>query len=113
MTAKSWEEIAGVYSDLIKNGWKLEKMHELVLHIKSSPYSNRLFGTTSLDKLILSIYNPIDPFKESLHISLDRNENLWSFQYFAIPFKEPEFKRTYDADKGIEKLDSFIKMIGW
>jgi hypothetical protein len=37
----------------------------------------------------------------------------WYFEYYAQPFKAPEFKRTYLADEGIEKLDSFIKMIKW
>ena len=113
MNARSWEEIEAVYLDLLKHGWKHEKMVELVRHIKSAPYSNRIFGITSLDKLILSIYNPIEMFKESLHISFDTHKMKWDFKYHSIPFKKPEFERVYPEEKGIEKLDSFIDMIRW
>lgn len=30
-----------------------------------------------------------------------------------MPFQTPEFVRVYDAEKGIEKFDNFIKMIQW
>jgi len=30
-----------------------------------------------------------------------------------ITGKDPEFVRTYPADKGIEKFDKFIRMINW
>jgi hypothetical protein len=111
--AISWNEIEGVYLDLLRRGWEHERLLELVTHIKKSNYSDRIFGTTSLDKLILSIYDPIALTKESLHITFDRINKTWSFKYYAVPFKGVEFERTYPETKGIEKLDNFIKMIRW
>jgi len=74
---------------------------------------NRLFGYTSMDKLVLSTDERMDPFKEALHITFDLNSNEWHFNYFALPFKDPEFVRIYSVEKGIEKFDNFVKMIGW
>ena len=113
MRAKSWDEIEAVYLDLLQQGWKHDRMLELVKHIKNSHYSNSIFGTTSLDTLILSVYDPIEPGKETLHITFDRINNIWNFRYHAVPFKGVEFERTYPESKGIEKLDYFIKIIRW
>lgn len=56
--AQTWEYIENRYvSDW---GEYHFKMLELVRHIKNSTLSNRLFGSTSMDKLIVSIYDPID-----------------------------------------------------
>ena len=66
-----------------------------------------------MDKLVVGIYDQMDTFKEALHITFDVYNNKWDFKYYAVPFKEPEFVRTYSAEKGIEKFDNFIKMINW
>ncbi len=66
-----------------------------------------------MDKLVISIYDPIDYRKEALHITFDLLNRKWNFKYFAMPFQEPEFVRTYDEEKGIGKFDNFIKMIKW
>ena len=63
--------------------------------------------------LIISIYENLEYEKEALHITFNSNSNEWHFRYFAVPFKDPEFVRTYTANVGIEKFDSFIKMIKW
>ena len=65
-----------------------------------------------MDKLVVSIYDPIDYRKEALHITLSLWVK-WHFEYIAMPFQKPEFVRTYDEEKGIEKFDNFIKMIKW
>lgn len=93
-TAKAhpWDEIENFYIDLNKNGWNNESIIKLVQHIKHTNLSSRLFAYTSHDKLVISIYNPIEWNREALYI---------------------EFERKYDADKGIEKFDNFIKMINW
>lgn len=85
----------------------------LVRHIKNTDLANRLFGVISLDKLIVSILAPVDFQKEALHITFDLPLNKWHFTYFAMPFQDPEFVRTYDAEKGIDKFDQFIQMIRW
>ncbi len=88
-------------------------MAELVRHIINTKLSERLFGASSWDKLIISIYNPIEWNRESLHVNFDTEKDEWHFVYYATPFLQPEFVRTYPFEKGIEKFDQFIKMINW
>jgi hypothetical protein len=90
-----------------------DKMVELVQHIRASGLDKRLFAGTSLDSLIISIYNDIDRHKDALNIKYDLGANLWRFEYFAKPFQNAEFVRIYPGDKGITKFDNFIKLIGW
>jgi hypothetical protein len=89
------------------------RMIELVQHIRQSGLADRLYGSTSMDKLVVSIYDPIDYRKEALHINFDLDNNKWYFNYYAMPFQDPEFARTYSAKKGIEKFDKFVSMIRW
>lgn len=109
--AQSWDYIENRF--VTDFGHCHIKLIELVRHIKSSGLSDRLFGSTSMDKLVVSIYDELDYRKESLHITFDLDKDKWNFIYFAMPFQEPEFVRTYSADKGIEKFDNFVKMINW
>jgi hypothetical protein len=113
MTPRSWDDIENKYLNSVQYGRHHYKMVELIRHIKSAGYSNRIYGTTSLDTLLLSIYSPMDRFKETLHISFNRANNKWCFTYHEQPFRQPEFVREYDEDKIIEKLDYFVKMVRW
>jgi len=110
---RTWDDIETHYLHLTEIGWKHDRFIELIKHIKRSGLTKRLFATTSLDKLVISIYKEIDFHREALHISFDRDKLLWHFDYYAVPNKPPEFTRTYTAEKGIEKLDNFIKMVRW
>jgi hypothetical protein len=101
------------WSDIEKHYEQHPNFLELVRHIKNSGLSERLFAFTSMYKLVVSIYDRIDTFVETLHITFDIEADKWHFEYFARPFKDAEFIRTYSADKGIEKFDNFIKMIKW
>jgi hypothetical protein len=89
-------------------------MLELVQHIVSD-YSTSLFAFTSLDKLIISIYENIDMRSEALHVSYDRELKKFSFAYFGghSPSSQPEWQRVYNSEDGIKKFDAFIKMINW
>ena len=89
------------------------RMVELVEHIGSSGLDKRLLAGTSLDWLIISAEDDIVRHKDALHIKYDLAAKLWRFEYFAKPFQDAEFVRTYPVDKGIEKIDIFIKLIGW
>jgi hypothetical protein len=109
--AQSWEYIENRFHEDF--GGKHLRLIELIKHIRNTKLSDRLFGSTSMDKLIVSIYDPIDYRKEALHITFDVDNDKWRFNYFALPFQEPEFFRTYSGEKGIEKFDKFIKMINW
>jgi hypothetical protein len=109
--ARAWDYIENRYIE----DWhgKHKRLLELVQHIRNSDLSVRLFGSTSMDKLVISIYDPLDYRKESLHITFDLWNRKWHFEYIAMPFQEAEIVRTYDEEKGIEKFDNFIKMIKW
>ena len=108
---QSWDYIENRY--ITDFGYCHLRLIELVRHIKSNSLSNRIFGSTSMDKLVISIYEDIDYRRESLHITFNLDKKEWQFEYFALPYQEPEFQRIYPAEKGIEKFDNFIKMINW
>jgi hypothetical protein len=113
MKFRSWDDIETHYLELNEHGWKHDKLIELIRHIKSTELSKRIYATTSVDRLLVSIYEDIEMNKETLQINFDRIKQQWHFDYFANPYVEPEFSRVYPAEKGIEKFDNFIKMIGW
>ena len=75
--AQTWDYIENRYI----NDWGANyfRMIELVRHIKNSDLSQRLFGSTSMDKLVVSIYDPLDYRKESLHITFNPNNKKWHF----------------------------------
>jgi hypothetical protein len=89
------------------------KMIELIQHIRRSGIATRLFAYSSMDKLVISIYETIDPRKDALHITFDLVADNWHFVYYAKPFTDPEFERTYPSAIGIEKFDNFLHMIRW
>lgn len=109
--AQSWGFIENRYIEDWSGGHG--RLLELIRHIKTFKLAERLYGSTSMDKLVISIYDPLDYQKESLHIQFDLVTKKWHFEYQAMPFQKPEFVRTYNEEKGIEKFDNFIKMINW
>jgi hypothetical protein len=111
----SWSEIQEKYEWLMRGeeGWKIQPMIELVKHIRSSGLCDRLFGSTSLDWLHITIYDSIEPGREQLVIRFDEQTRKWSFKYLPYPFRAPEFEREYDADKGIEKLENILRLLKW
>jgi hypothetical protein len=116
MQARSWKEIENHYLELNKMDWNHYMLLELVIYIQSSGLSNKLWATTSLDRLIISNNNEIDFDKESLHVKFDRQNQKWLFKYFGGQLKnhnQPEFEKTYKLNEGKEKLINFIKMINW
>jgi hypothetical protein len=108
--ARSWAEIENHYLDLINSGWKHEPMLELVRYIRQTDLSERLYGYTSfVDKLVLSLYNPIEWNREALHISHNQLDK-WTFEYYALPPSQtPEVIRNYASELGIEKFKDFIE----
>jgi hypothetical protein len=110
--AHSWESIEKYYKTRADET-KSDKLLQLVQHILQSDISKRLFAITSHDKLIISIYEDIEISRDALHIEYNQENASWKFEYFSILYKPAEFHREYPAGKGIEKFDSFIKMINW
>lgn len=111
---QSWDLIVNHYESLIQHGWKVESILELVRYI-ASDYSNRLFAFTSLDKLIVSIYENIDMQSEALLVEYDRQLKKFSFAYFGgrSASSQPAWQKVYNPEDGIKKFDAFIKMINW
>jgi hypothetical protein len=110
--AKAWKSIEDFYTELF-DGRFLDNMVILIKHIRATGLSRRLFATTSLDTLIISIYNPIERNTEALHISYDHVSKNLLFEYYATPFISPEFIRKYSSNVVIEKFDKFIERIRW
>lgn len=109
---RSWDDIEITFNTWFGEQHK-DNIANLVRHIKTSGLANKLFGLTSMNKLVIGIYDPIEWDRETLHITFDTDKDEWHFVYYAVPFQSPEFIRTYPANKGIEKFDNFIKMINW
>ncbi len=111
---KSWEEIEHFYNDLISQGWPLEDIIPLIQYIKNHGSLNqKLFACTSLDKLIVSVYNPIQLNREALHIYYEKGEKLWNFRYYSSPYREAEHERNYPGELLVEKFENYIGMLKW
>jgi hypothetical protein len=74
---------------------------------------NKLYACTSLDKLIISIYNPIEIWRETLHIEYDKGKELWNFKYYTVPYHKPEHERNYAGEILIEKFKKYIDTLKW
>jgi hypothetical protein len=109
--AQTWEYIENRF--ITDFGDRHFKMIELIQHIINSGVATRLFAYSSMDKLVISTCATIDPRKDALHISFDLVADKWHFAYYAKPYIDSEFERTYSSEKGIEKFDSFLDMIRW
>jgi len=108
--SQNWEYIEHRFI----NDWPNHKqVLELVRHIRKSNLKDKLFGSTSMDKLVISIYDQIDYRKEALHITFNLFSKKWNFEYIAMPFQKPEFVRSYNEQDGIKKFDKFIDIINW
>jgi hypothetical protein len=108
--AQSWELIESRYM----TDWREHvQLLQLVRHIKNSNLAERLFGSISMDKLVIGNCDPIDYRKEALHITFDLEKKMWHCEYKEDPFQEPKFIRDYTEEYGLTKLENFIKMIRW
>ena len=112
--SKGWETIERRYAELINLGLKYEPMLELVRHIRNTDLKKRLFACTSMHTSIISIYEAIEPQRESIHIDFMLKTREWFFQYYsANNRKEVGFFRIYDETVGIQKLEQFVEGIRW
>jgi len=110
----SWDEIERFYRDLISHQWQVDDIIPLIQFIRdNNDLNQRLFGCTSLDRLIVSIYNPIELQREALWIEFDKERKLWNFKYYPHPFHEPEHERYYPGELLIEKFQSFVDKLKW
>ena len=108
-----WNEIEEDFAKFFKGSFN-DSIVLLIKHIITTGLSSRLFAYRHMFKLIISIYDPIEPNREALHIFFNRDNKQWTFEYYSKPFQTTQtFVRQYEQDKGIEKFDAFIKMINW
>src|SRR4051812_27848456 len=109
-----WEDIEKYYQNLISHGWMLENMVSLIQFIRNNNYDKRLFGyIVSLEKLVITIYNPAELHRESLYIEFNRQNRRWHFEYFAKPYEREEAERYCDEEDGIKKFLQYIKWLNW
>jgi hypothetical protein len=108
-----WQQIEEYYTDLISHGWELESMLSLIRFIRNNNLDKRLFAYTSLDKLVLTIYNPAEWHRESLHIEFERNLKKWHFEYHPKPNGPIEAERYYSEEDGINKFCQYIEWLKW
>jgi hypothetical protein len=112
-TIVPWDKIEEKYKSFISNGWELENMLSLIRFIRCNEYHKRLFAYTSMDKLIVTIYNPAEFHREELHIELVPQLKQWHFEYFPKPDSPSEAKNNYPEDEGINKFCSYIDHLKW
>lgn len=114
INAKSWEDIELSYNDLIARNWPVQAIIPLIQHIKNTDFLRRkLFACTSLDKLIISIYNPIELTREAIHIKYHKDKKLWTFKYHPHPYQEVEHERDYPGELLVEKFLSYVDTLKW
>lgn len=110
---REWSDIEAHYTSLMHSNWQVAPMLELVRYVISTHLSERLYAFTSLDKLVVGIYNPMEWDLEALHIQFDSVRQKLVFMYFPKPFEPVEFEREYDPEKGIEEFQNYIRMLKW
>lgn len=110
--AVNWNDIRTRYVDLVAHNWPLQSMVDLVNHIIHSGISNRVYAYTSMDKLVISIYEDLEYNREALHIQY-LNPGKVHFEYFPKPFERSEGDRIYPEAEIIKKFDRYIELLRW
>jgi|GEM_PF-3956247 len=114
MEAIKWDEIKSTYTAMIAHGWPLEEILPVLNYITDdSNLGERVFAYTSLDKLVISIYHPIEPDRESLHIKFDQSKRVWEFKYYPVPYQPVEHERAYPGNLLLEKFKNYISRLNW
>ncbi len=114
MEARKWEDILSFYNELVSKDWPLHEITPVINYIiRDNELNEKLFGCTSLDKLVISIYNPIDKHRESMHIQFDNTNQLWVFEYYPAPNYPVEHTRAYPGNMLLEKFKDYINELKW
>ena len=109
-----WEKIEDHYRNLIEHhNWPLHGMLSLVNSIRNSLLEKTLYGYISHDELLITIYNPAEWNRETLHIRLDPVSLLWHFHYQPKPYQPPERKKLVSHDGGIAQFNEYVKALKW
>lgn len=113
VNAVDWAEIQAWYAELTDQNQAFKPYLDLVTHIINSELSARLYAYTSVHKLVISIYEKIEWNSEALHLEYNYGAEDWIFEYYPKPLKPIEFKRRYDDELVIEKLNKTIGFLNW
>lgn len=108
-----WEEIEERYRELIAHHWRIEPMLQLVEYIQASGMDKRLFAYMSVDRLIVTIYNPAEWNNEALRIQFKQRDQQWRFEYLPKSFEQVEMERFCAENEGIDKFLQFIDWLKW
>ena len=110
--AHSWDDLLKFFTTLFDGQYE-DSIAALILHIKASGLDKRLYGLSSLDRLIVSNDALIQVGRETIFITFDRENQTWQLKYSAMPFNNPEWVRTYSKNLGIKKFDQLIELLKW
>ena len=69
--SQSWEQTEAIYIRLIQKKWPVKGILDLVKYIRSSGLSERLYGYTSHENLLIGASNYLTPDHQILQIDLD------------------------------------------
>ncbi|MGF7040081.1 hypothetical protein [Mucilaginibacter lappiensis] len=108
----SWNEIIGFYTDRIHEGDDQMPMLEFVLYLKENPIGERLFAFTDSLRLIISVHNPIEPFRDTLHLEFNQATDAFLFTYYKQLDRKP-FVAEYKAESIVDKFMALIQGVGW
>ncbi|GAA4318901.1 hypothetical protein GCM10023149_17240 [Mucilaginibacter gynuensis] len=108
-----WDKIEEHYSQLIvDHGFEFQNILSLVQYISNTGLSEKLFGYTSLHKLVITIYDTPEWNRESLHVELETATGKVYFTYHSKPF-EKVVERCYNEDEIISGFIKYVKMLKW
>jgi hypothetical protein len=109
----SWDEIIGFYTDRIHEGDDQMPMLEFVLYLKDDSITDRLFAFTDSLRLIISVHNPIEPFRDSLHLEFNSDTDAFLFIYYNKLLEVKPYVAEYKAEKLRDKFNGLIKTARW
>jgi hypothetical protein len=111
ITAISWSVMSNYFIDSTHNGDNQMPMVNLIDTIMRTERWKMLSGYISSNTVIVSNQNPIEPFKNALHIEF--NSPMFSFVYYGKRFQEIVLKREFSEEQGITKFNNIIDLCQW
>ncbi|WP_295719413.1 hypothetical protein [Mucilaginibacter sp.] len=108
-----WEGIEKFYADLVSNGLNFQDMLLLIRFIRNSGLEKKLFGYTSVHKLVITIYDSPEWNREALHIEFNHDIQKFHFAYRPEPYAPVEMERHYPAENISTKFTRYIGWLRW
>ncbi|MEZ2335499.1 hypothetical protein AB6735_07675 [Mucilaginibacter sp. RCC_168] len=108
-----WNKIEERYADFVNHGFVLQPILSLVQFIRENGFNKRLHAFTSMHKLVISIYDPLEWDRETLHIELDIPSKKVHFVYCPKPFEPSEAVRSYPEEDIIPRFSRYMSHLKW